>query len=269
MTGETSGATGPGEPDVAFVLGPGVVPADRERAQHVIERLTEKASRPVIFARMKLTMDDRRPPDEQAIAQGTIDMSGALLRAQVAASSMAEAVDALGTRLERRMRRVAEQREDATQRPPSTAEGAWRSGDLPTARPTYYARPEEERRIVRRKAFAPHSSTIDEALFDLDVLDHRFFLFTDAEDGEDSIVFENEDGVSIRRLSGGDPPGIERHPRLAVDARSAPELSEDEARVRLDVSGAPFTFFRHAGTGRGTVLYRRYDGHYGMIEPAG
>jgi hypothetical protein len=28
-------------------------------------------------------------------------------------------------------------------------------------------------------------------------------------------------------------------------------------------------FFVNAGTGRGNLIYYRYDGHYGLIAPAG
>ncbi|HVR31114.1 MAG TPA: sigma 54 modulation/S30EA ribosomal C-terminal domain-containing protein [Acidimicrobiia bacterium] len=256
-------------PDVAITLGDGVSQKDRDHAEATIESLVSKASRPVIFVRLKLAMDESRPRDEQALAQGTIDMSGAILRAESTAASMLEAVEALATRLERRMRRLAERREDASQRPPSTPDGQWRSGDLPSARPTYFARPKEDRRIERRKAFAPHFSSIDEALFDLEVLDHRFFLFTDAASGGDAIVFETEDGVAVRTLTGEEIPGGDSLPGLAFDSRSAQVLTDEEAANRLDVSGAPFIFFRQSGSDRGAVLYRRYDGHYGLIEPAG
>jgi ribosome-associated translation inhibitor RaiA len=259
----------PSTPDIALKLGDGVGPADRAHTEEVIENLVAKASRPVIFARMKLHIDETRPRDEQALAQGTLDMSGTLIRAESAAPTIPEAVDALATRLERRMRRIAERREDENQRPPSTPEGQWRSGDLPSARPTYFARPKEERNIVRRKSFAPSFSTIDEALFDLEVLDHRFFLFTDAGSGEDAVVFETEDGVAVRTASGIEPPHADDHPELAVDPRPAQVLADKEAANRLDVSGAPFIFFRQTDSGRGAVLYRRYDGHYGIIEPAG
>jgi hypothetical protein len=33
--------------------------------------------------------------------------------------------------------------------------------------------------------------------------------------------------------------------------------------------GQPFTFFVDAGTGRGRLIYHRYDGHYGLITPPG
>ncbi|MEX1004518.1 MAG: sigma 54 modulation/S30EA ribosomal C-terminal domain-containing protein [Acidimicrobiia bacterium] len=254
--------------EVTMVLGDGVTEEERDRAVLTVRDLASKASRPVIFARVKLLKDDRRPSDEQAIAQGTLDMSGAVIRAQVAASSIPEAVDLLAMRIQRRMRRITEQREDANQRPAATPDGQWRSGDMPTSRPGYYTRPVDERRIVRRKTYAPAASSIADALFDLDVLDHRFFLFTDGADGVDAVVFESDDGVKVRRLDGSVPPDAERFDALGVDNTPAAELSDTEAQERLDVSDSPFIFFRQAGSGRGAVLYRRYDGHYGLVEPA-
>ncbi|MEV7189390.1 sigma 54 modulation/S30EA ribosomal C-terminal domain-containing protein [Kitasatospora sp. NPDC093102] len=47
-----------------------------------------------------------------------------------------------------------------------------------------------------------------------------------------------------------------------------PCLTGAQARVRLDLSGLPFVFYTDAATGRGNVLYHRYDGHYGLITPA-
>jgi Sigma 54 modulation/S30EA ribosomal protein C terminus len=45
-------------------------------------------------------------------------------------------------------------------------------------------------------------------------------------------------------------------------------LTIPEARQRLEVAGLPFVFFADASTDRGSVLYHRYDGHYGLITPA-
>jgi hypothetical protein len=41
-----------------------------------------------------------------------------------------------------------------------------------------------------------------------------------------------------------------------------------QATQRLDDGGEPFVFFANAMTGRGNVVYRRYDGNYGLITPA-
>jgi len=45
-------------------------------------------------------------------------------------------------------------------------------------------------------------------------------------------------------------------------------MTEDQAVTHLDLGGDPFVFYVDAGTGRGRVLYRRYDGNYGLISPA-
>ena len=48
----------------------------------------------------------------------------------------------------------------------------------------------------------------------------------------------------------------------------APELTLTQAEERLDASGERFVFFVNPDTGRGNVVYLRYDGHYGVITPA-
>lgn len=259
------------EPDVTFVLDGPVSEEARARAERMIRALAGKAPRPVIFARVKLNVDEARPADQRVIAQGTLDVSGAVARAQVAASGTGDAIDALGNRLDRRIRRVAERRREARDRPPATPAGQWRHGDLPSDRPGFFPRPRGERRIVRRKTYAPEATSIEEAAFDLEVLDHRFFLFVDEDDGEHSVVYERDGGgVALRRLSGGSPPAVEER-SLPVDVvdTPAPDLTETEARDRLDASDEPFVFHRDPDTGVGKVLYRRYDGHYGLVHPAG
>jgi ribosomal subunit interface protein len=46
-------------------------------------------------------------------------------------------------------------------------------------------------------------------------------------------------------------------------------LSVSEAVIELDLTGAPFLLFRHAGNGRVNLVYRRHDGHIGWIDPPG
>ncbi|MBW3666618.1 MAG: sigma 54 modulation/S30EA ribosomal C-terminal domain-containing protein [Actinobacteria bacterium] len=241
----------------------------RADSEEMVSRLARKAPRPVLFARVKVIVDPDRDPDEETIAQGTMDISGSIIRAQVAAPAPRDALNVLHDRLDRRLRRLAERRQTAEKRPPRTPEGEWRSGDLPAARPGYFPRPVEEREVVRRKAFSPGEEiSVDEALFDLDVLDHRFFLFTDAADGEVSVVYEEDGRVMLQKVSGGTPPEVDVSLGVEPNPTPAPELEVDEAKQLLDTTNAPFVFFRHAGTGEGRVMYRRYDGHYGLVAPA-
>ena len=48
--------------------------------------------------------------------------------------------------------------------------------------------------------------------------------------------------------------------------RQPPVLTKVEARQRLDLSGEPFVFYVDADDQQGRVIYRRYDGHYGLIS---
>ncbi|MGF1617733.1 MAG: HPF/RaiA family ribosome-associated protein [Acidimicrobiia bacterium] len=255
-------------PEIVFVTD-GLVPdSAHDQATKMIHALSDRAQRPVIFSRVKILVDMDRPPDERAVIQVVMDVSGELIRAQVSAPTAADALNTLSDRLERRLRKLAERRRDTRRRPPATPEGTWRSGDLPTARPDFYERPREERRVVRRKTFAPDAMvSVAEAIYDLDVLDHRFFLFTDTADGEMSIVYEQGEKVMLRRLSGGSPEDDSSDVADMVNPTPAPELAVEEASDWLDATDEEFVFFRNKDTGDANVLYRRYDGHYGLVEP--
>ncbi|MFD2351843.1 sigma 54 modulation/S30EA ribosomal C-terminal domain-containing protein [Nonomuraea ferruginea] len=52
---------------------------------------------------------------------------------------------------------------------------------------------------------------------------------------------------------------------LAIDPGAAPRLTTAEAVDRLEVSGRAFEFYADAETGRGQLIYHRYDGGYGLI----
>jgi hypothetical protein len=56
---------------------------------------------------------------------------------------------------------------------------------------------------------------------------------------------------------------------LTISAQRIPCLTLEQAAERLGLLGLPFMFFIDAAQGRASVLYHRYDGHYGLISPAG
>jgi len=66
------------------------------------------------------------------------------------------------------------------------------------------------------------------------------------------------------------PTDVESGPieaSVEISDAAVPELNVDEAIERLDAAKEPFVFFADPATGRGNVLYRRYDGHYGLVTP--
>lgn len=248
----------------------GPVPAEAlTEAEAMMAALAEAAPRPILFAKVKVNHDDDRSPGQRSVVQATMDVSGVVLRAQAAGTTALNALGVVADRMERRVRRLSERRAKADKRPPSTPRGTWRSGDLPTRRPEFYDRPPEERMVVRRKTYSPAARIpVSEALFDLDVLDYRFFLFTDEADDKATIVYEADGGVAIRKIDGSPSNETMLRPDVDVDETPAPTIGVDEAVSRLNMSNMPFIFFQDAENKLSSVLYRRYDGHYGLIVPS-
>ena len=224
------------------------------------------APRPVLFARLVLAIEPDPALDRPAVAKATVDVSGRLVRAHVACPTMDEAVARLADRIRRGVRLVAERRRDVAQRSGVSSPGEWRHGDLPAARPPYFPRPREERRLVRTKSALIGRLSPEEAAVEMRLLDHDFHLFTDAGTGSDCLIHRGEGGhalVSPDPDAGRGPAG--EPPELAVTP--APRMSLRDALSVLDESAAPFVAFVDAERGRLNVAYRRYDGHYGLLAP--
>jgi hypothetical protein len=121
---------------------------------------------------------------------------------------------------------------------------------------------------VRRRTFATEGITPDEAIFEMRELDYDFYLFVDVGTGEDAVVERLPDGsVRLTRLRPvAAEPGI-RAEAITVSEYEAPLLTTEEAVERLGAIGQDFLFFADKATGRGNLVYKRYDGHYGLITP--
>jgi ribosome-associated translation inhibitor RaiA len=239
-----------------------------EYAQEKVRALTGRTREPVLYARVKLTHMANPAVERPAIAQANLDVNGRPLRAHVAATAVIEAVDLLQDRLAARLERLEEHWEARRGKTPAPGPHEWRHGSEPAHRPDYFPRPAEERQVVRHKSYSLARESPDEAAFELESMDYDFHLFTDVGTGEDSVLYRS--GPTGYRLAQVHP---HPHPvgpaavQLTVSDLPAPWMNGGEAKQRLDLTGFPFVFFADAATGRGNVLYHRYDGHYGLISP--
>jgi ribosome-associated translation inhibitor RaiA len=237
----------------------------RRRLTPVVEKITE----PVLLVRIKLTLSGDPGRSRPAIAQVMVDINGDLVRAHTAAETMPVAIDLVRERLQDQLDHRAQGRQALRRRRLTGGPGEWRHGDLPTTQPDYYDRPIEQRKLVRRKTFAIEELTPEEAVFDMEQMDFDFYLFTEIPLGEDAVV-ERQPG-SDYRLSRLHPTDVEVEPRAAtptVSPHPPPRLLVNDAIERLEAIGTRFLFFANVDTGRGNVVYHRYDGHYGLITPA-
>jgi len=240
---------------------------DKAYATERILGLTADIGAPILFVRVKLGRSADPARARRATAQVTLDVNGEPIRAHVAAHTLHEAIDLVQQRLRDRIEHRAQHR--ATRRTAEQpAAGEWRHGDRASERPRYFPRPPENRQLVRHKTFSVDELTPDEAVYDMEQLDYDFHLFCDLATGTDSVVERLEDGsYRLMRLAPVDADREVIAAPVVVSGTPVPEMRVDDAVERLDASAEPFVFFVNPSTGRGNVVYRRYDGHYGLIVP--
>src|SRR5690606_26951060 len=105
----------------------------------------------------------------------------------------------------------------------------------------------------------------------MELLDYDFHLFTEEGTGMASVLYR--EGPTGYRLSQVAPTSEDQlapfELPVTISSTPPPCLTVDQATERLNLTGLPFLFFIDAAQGRASVLYRRYDGHYGLITPAG
>lgn len=248
----------------------GRLPGAADYARDKIGGVIRLAHRRVLHARVRLTEHSDPAVNRPVIAQANLDVDGRLVRAQVQGVNAREAIDRLAARLRQRLERTAEHSEARRGARPVKLPHEWRHQSEPSHRPGYFPRPVDERRVVRRKSPAPHTCTVDEAAFDMEVLDYDFYLFTETGSGIASVLYRDDSGG--HRLAQVIPPSREQFAPfelpVTVSGASAPCITLDQAIERLGLLGLPFLFFIDAAEGRASVLYHRYDGHYGVISPA-
>jgi ribosome-associated translation inhibitor RaiA len=192
------------------------------------------------------------------------DINGQPVRAQVAAGAPTEAVDLAVDRLERRLATAAARSGRRRYHTPRATSAAWRVE--PANCPAYQARPVEQRLVLRRKGFVLVPQSVQQAIDDMELLGHSVYLFTDRSTGRDAVVYRREDS-RYAVMGTVVPPEASPPGEGVVIGPDAPLFTEDEARIRLDLSDEPFVFYRDPVTRQGRLMYRRFDGHYGLITP--
>ena len=119
---------------------------------------------------------------------------------------------------------------------------------------------------MRRKTYVDEGLTPDEAAFDMEELDFDFYLFRELASGQDAVLERAETGSYL--LTRVRPEAVDAGPTaiaLTVSETPVPELDLEDAIERMNVDGERSVFFVNAATGRGNVIYHRFDGHYGLI----
>ncbi|MCP2099066.1 MULTISPECIES: sigma 54 modulation/S30EA ribosomal C-terminal domain-containing protein [Actinosynnema] len=186
-----------------------------------------------------------------ALLQANARVRGHRIRAQVAAP-LADATALLRERVADQVSRL-------------DSPGAHRAWPGPDRAPVVAGRA-GARRVARRKRVRTALCAPDAAALVMDLMDYDFHLFADSETGQDSVLYRvGPTGYRLARMEDTAPPALPVVVPLTTNVHPVPELTEDQAVRLLDETELPFRFFRQAGTRSGAVLYRRWDGDYGLL----
>ncbi len=236
---------------------------------HLEERLREDLLR--IAERLHAGAEDIRikieaptTPSHPFSVSATIHAGAFYVRSHVTDSSLEAAINTVALRLRRQLERALDrQRRGPDQHRPD--EDSWRHGDRRRALDLIEAGPiPAEREIVRQKAWGPACSSVDEAIWDMEQADYDFYVFREDSTDQAAIVWRDGDRTLCRLAGGG-------HPAVAPEFGSIVEvpasaLTPLEAVTELNASNDPFVFSK-LESANAFVVYRRFDGHYGLIEP--
>ena len=135
-------------------------------------------------ARLELELAVERNPSiaDNQVAEATIWTKGPVLRARESSTDMKASIDLLVEKLERQAHRLRERR----RRSGRTHEaGALTRPVVPS---------EEEPVIVKTKQFAVKAMTAEEAVLQLELIGHDFFVFRNAETNEVNVLYRRRDG---------------------------------------------------------------------------
>jgi hypothetical protein len=129
--------------------------------------------------------------------------------------------------------------------------------------------------VARRKSVLLQRLTPLQAVQVMDAMDYDAHLFTDAETGEDAVVYRaGPSGLRLARQRQVFPPGWSWSSNLSVppvplvvNSRRTPTLTEATSVGRMREHDLRSLFFTDPTIGRGQLLYPRYDGNLGLVTP--
>jgi len=143
-------------------------------------------------AEVELIHERNRAISEPEVAEATLFINGSVLKASEASEDMYASIDRMSDKLERQVKRYRGRQIDRWQGQLKNNAPEVRNEAV---KPFVVEEEEEiETRIVRTKQFQMKPMSEEEAVLQLELLDHDFYVFTSADTGDINVVYRRRDG---------------------------------------------------------------------------
>lgn len=178
------------------VHGRNVVVPDHYR-QHVAEKLAKLERYDHKIIRTDVELHHEKNPRQNGSCQHieiTCRTRGPVVRSEACADDFYKALDLASDRLERRFRQAADRRRVhyGKRKPRSIGEVA-AALPLPSepaeTEPELDGEPDGPGQVVRIKEHPAKPMSVDQALFEMELVGHDFYLFSDADTGQPCVVY--------------------------------------------------------------------------------
>jgi putative sigma-54 modulation protein len=121
----------------------------------------------------------------------TIPFPGMLVRAEEKSADMYASIDLVVEKLERQIRKYKTKINRKPRQEGSLRSQLYEKGNTPT---TLADEEEEPIQVVRTKRFHFKPMDVEEAVMQMEMLGHNFFVFTNSETDEINVVYRRKDG---------------------------------------------------------------------------
>jgi putative sigma-54 modulation protein len=140
---------------------------------------------------LSVARNPRINPTKQS-AEVTMYVNGSIVRAQESSENLYASIDLVADKIARQLRKYKEKRRERKREPVKTGVAL---ADQPVVTELIADRePELPSQVVRTKYFAMPPMTIVQAQEQLEMIDHDFYMFRNAETNEINVIYERNHG---------------------------------------------------------------------------
>ena len=156
-----------------------------------VERVSKFFDDEHSVSRAEVELIHERNPSiaESEVVEATLFINGAVLKAREASEDMYASIDRMSDKLERQVKRYRGRQIDRWHGQIKNSHD-----ELPVEPEPFVVEEEDEVRIVRTKQFQMKPMSAEEAVLQMELLDHDFFVFTSADTGDINVVYRRRDG---------------------------------------------------------------------------